>query len=216
MLVKFKKWLSPCFSYLAAMLGKCILQSLLWTCRFEIEGLDHFYATARKHKCILMLWHNRLAVIPFLLSRHASEFHFSALISASRDGDILDRLVRSFKKGHTIRVPHLARFQALQKFIQTVESREQIIILTPDGPRGPRYKLKPGIAIAALETKAHVIALNWEASHFWEFNSWDRFRLPKPFSTIYATFAKASDFSSLSECTIEEARQMLQQTLPQN
>ncbi|MBA3236864.1 MAG: hypothetical protein H0T62_00750, partial [Parachlamydiaceae bacterium] len=58
-----------------------------------------------------------------------------------------------------------------------------------DGPKGPCYKVKPGILYAAKESGAPIIAFSWEADRFWEFKTWDKFRLPKPFSTIKVTLS---------------------------
>ena len=56
--------------------------------------------------------------------------------------------------------------------------------MTPDGPRGPLYKVKPGIAMAAKEAQATIIPLTWDADHFWELKTWDKLKLPKPFTCI--------------------------------
>ena len=191
------------------------MRLLFATCKLEIEGLDQFCQIAHSQKCILMLWHNRLALAPFILHRFAPEFIFAALISASRDGDMLTTVVQSYKKGRVIKVPHQARYQALRELIKAIEAQEQIVIITPDGPRGPRYELKPGVAIAALETGASVIALNWETEQFWELKTWDRLRIPKPFAKIKITFQEPIQFDHQAQiCSLEGAKALLRKALP--
>lgn len=211
---KGKKWFYKCRSFLIAKVSKGLMRVLLFTCRFEVEGLERFHRLATSEKCILMLWHNRLPVVPSILYRFCKQFNFAAVISASRDGDLLSMIVHSYKQGRTIRVPHNARHQALRDLIQQVNARQHIVVITPDGPRGPRYELKPGIAVAALETQANVVALNWESSRCWELKTWDRLRLPKPFSTIKVAFEAPVQFSGEKPPTLEEAKSILYKMLP--
>src|SRR5213076_3141527 len=58
------------------------------------------------------------------------------------------------------------------------------VALTPDGPRGPAERVKPGALAAAQHADALVIAAGARASSAWWLRSWDRFCLPKPFATI--------------------------------
>lgn len=211
---KLKKKFYQIRSFLIAKIGNNFLYLLIKTCRLQIVGLDLYRELIEKEKCILMLWHNRLAPVPFILSQYTPQTRYAALISGSRDGDILKHIAHSYKNGSTIQVPHLARYQALQNIIRHVNERKTIVIMTPDGPRGPRYELKPGIAIAALQTQAHVISLNWEAKSYWEFKTWDRFRLPKPFTSIQVTFSPSICFDKAPQPSLEKARALLSETLP--
>lgn len=213
---KWKKKLFQVRSFLIAKISKSLLHVLIRTCRLKIEGIDLFCELVSKEKCMLMLWHNRLALAPFILSQYTPHIRYAALVSGSRDGDILSNIVHSYKNGSTIRVPHLARYQALQNVIRHVEERKQVVIITPDGPRGPRYEVKPGIAIAALETQAHIVSLNWEAKSYWELKTWDRFRLPKPFTTIHITFNTSLRFDHIPPPSLAEARAILAESLPRD
>jgi lysophospholipid acyltransferase (LPLAT)-like uncharacterized protein len=209
----WKKQLYKVRSFFAAKLIKGLLHLLIKTCRIEIKGLNQFCELALKEKCILMLWHNRLAPVLFLLSQYTSQIHYAALVSGSRDGDILSNIIHSYKNGNTIRVPHLNRYQALRSVINHVEERKQVVIITPDGPRGPCYEVKPGIAIAALETQAHIISLNWEAKDYWELKTWDKFRIPKPFTTLHVTFDPVVCFNQTPQPSLEEAKSILKANL---
>lgn len=199
---------------LLAKVGKWLMTLLIRTCRIHVEGLENFVKIAEREKCILILWHNRLAIIPFVLTEYTPQMIYAALVSASRDGEILSSVIHSYKQGRTIKVPHLGRYQALQEVIRHVEERKQVVIITPDGPRGPRYEMKPGAAVAALETQAYVITMDWKAARFWEFKSWDRFRVPKPFTTIHFRFLPAIRFENPSETSLEDAKAKLTQNMP--
>jgi lysophospholipid acyltransferase (LPLAT)-like uncharacterized protein len=208
-----KKKLYKMRSQLIAKLGNFLMKVLIRTCHIHVEGLESFIHVAETEKCILMLWHNRLAIIPSILNRYAPTIIFAALVSGSRDGEILSTVVHSYKRGRTIKVSHQARHQALRQNIRHIEERKQIVIMTPDGPRGPCYEIKPGIAFAALETQAYVIPLDWAANRFWELKTWDRLRVPKPFTTIVFRFLPPFRFENRTQTSLEEATKMLKQCL---
>ncbi|MBA2369121.1 MAG: lysophospholipid acyltransferase family protein [Candidatus Protochlamydia sp.] len=215
MLAKLKQtWKNGIYNlsaFLIATVGKQAMKALLLTCRWKIEGLDHFRLIASKEKCLLMLWHNQLALAPFILHRYVGHLVFTAFVSNSRDGHLISRIVSSYKNGRTIRVPHHSRHQALREMIRQVEEKKSIVVITPDGPRGPRYKMKPGIALAAMQTQAYVFPLKWSASNFWELRTWDKLRLPKPFSIITVSFHAPLRMDEGK--TLPEAKQILEQAL---
>lgn len=212
MLDKGKKWLFKVKARGIAFVSKNVMRVLLWTCRVHVEGVEHFCQLAAQEKCMLALWHNRLALVPFILDRYTPKFIYAALVSASRDGEILSAIVHSYKNGRTIRVSHQARYQALRTLIRHVEERKEIVIITPDGPRGPRYEVKPGIALAALEAQAHVVAFNWQAKDYWQLKTWDGLRLPKPFTTIQVSFAPVKGLHEAS-LSLAEAKDILKEAL---
>lgn len=164
--------------------AKYLLKAITWTCKTECVGLESFLKTARENPCIVMLWHNRLALVAEAFTKNANDFTYSAFISNSRDGEPLAILAKSYPNGNIIRVHHQARHQALREMISRLNESREIILITPDGPRGPRYKIKPGAALAAKQTNAWVVPFSWESNCYWELKTWDKFRIPKPFSKI--------------------------------
>ncbi|HRD55969.1 MAG TPA: DUF374 domain-containing protein [Parachlamydiaceae bacterium] len=179
------------FAFFIAYIGKFGLRLILSTCKVEIKGFKNLSDTIRLEKCILMLWHNRLSIVSEILYRLDKKTVFSAFISKSRDGDPLAKLAGSYKTGKAIRVPHNQRHQALKSVIDTLKNSQEVVIMTPDGPKGPRYEVKPGIVAAAKETNASIIPFTWISTKFWQLNSWDKLLFPKPFSTVVVTFGKA-------------------------
>ena len=208
----FRKGLSKVFAFLVATIGKGFLKASLFTCQWQVEGLSHFIETASKKKVILMLWHNRLSITSFILSRSGSQFQYVAFVSNSRDGELIHALVNSYRKGKTIKVPHQSRHEALRLLIRTIQNSSDVAVITPDGPRGPKYEVKPGIAFATLATKAEVVPMSWQASRYWQLKSWDRLKIPKPFSTIKVTFFTPLSF--VGKPPLQEVQQKLQAALP--
>lgn len=209
-----KKWMYKILPFLVATLGQGLIRLLLWTCRWEVKGLQDFKEVATHHKCILMLWHNCLTITPSILYKFAPDFIYAALVSNSRDGHLIAAVIHSYQAGRTILVPHNARYQALKKVTRHLEEKKEVVIITPDGPRGPCYQIKPGVAIAARETAAHVVPLTWTATRMWKLNTWDKLKIPKPFSTIQVSFEKAIVFTKDSNLTLKQAQDILQEALP--
>ena len=61
--------------------------------------------------------------------------------------------------------------------------------LAIDGPRGPAYRAKPGIIVLAKVSQRPIVPVVTTAKHYWQFQSWDRFRLPLPFTWTMVTGA---------------------------
>lgn len=196
--------------YLIAYTGKYLLRAILATCRLRVKGLERFHSLSKTEKCILMLWHNRLAPTSEILNRISPSNIYAAFISKSRDGDPLALLANSYKTGKAIRVPHNARHQALKMVIHSLKKGLDVIVMTPDGPKGPRYVAKPGIVAAAQEASAHVVPFSWTATRFWQLKTWDKMIFPKPFSTVSVTFGEPVLLNGLSQ---EEGTAFLQESL---
>jgi lysophospholipid acyltransferase (LPLAT)-like uncharacterized protein len=64
------------------------------------------------------------------------------------------------------------------------------LAITPDGPRGPRQKVKPGVLVAAQLTGAPIIPVTSGASTGWWPGHWDRFLIPKLFATVHVHYGE--------------------------
>jgi lysophospholipid acyltransferase (LPLAT)-like uncharacterized protein len=69
-------------------------------------------------------------------------------------------------------------------------AKERQIGITPDGPKGPAKVIQPGVEHIAFMANIPVIPVALHSSKEWVFNSWDRFRLPKPFGKITAIYGE--------------------------
>ncbi len=191
--------------------GKVMLKLLTLTCRIKVEGMDEFLRFAGKGNCILLLWHNRLMMVATIFQQCSPDFIYTAFISQSRDGEPLALFTKSFKNGRTIRVRHNARHGALKEMIDRLKNSREILIVTPDGPRGPRYKVKPGVVMAAQETSAKIFSFSWTANRFWQLNTWDKMILPKPFAKIYVKIS--GPFTLNQENSVAEQSKIVENVL---
>jgi len=163
--------------------GFRVLQLWVRTLRYEIDDRAGVIGKPADQTYIGALWHNRLLIFPFVLRRFFSNRHGAALISASRDGDLLADAITRFSfdvvRGSSSRLGASAIFQ-----LTDVLASGRDVVITPDGPRGPAYELGPGIILLAQKSGSAVLPVNMEYSSCWRLKSWDRFILPRPFAKI--------------------------------
>ena len=138
---------------------------------------------AARTPVIYVVWHARLLLLPYLY-RHRG---LRVLISRSRDGELVSRLVRRF--GFVVLRGSSSRggaegLRALARALGEGHS----VVLVPDGPRGPAETVKPGVVALARMTGAPVVPLALGASAEWRARSWDGFRVPKPFTRCVVRF----------------------------
>jgi len=177
--LKIEGWLAR---WLIAF-GFRLLQLWARTLRFEIEDRAGVVGRRVTENYIGALWHNRLLVFPFVLRRFLPQRHGAALISDSRDGDLIADVVQRF--GYDVIRGSSSRLgtSALLHLTGVLMSGSDVVI-TPDGPRGPAYELGPGIIFLAQKSGAAVVPMNLEYSHCWRLGSWDRFIVPRPFAKV--------------------------------
>jgi lysophospholipid acyltransferase (LPLAT)-like uncharacterized protein len=163
--------------------GFHLLQLWARTLRYEVDDRAGIVGTPVTENYIGALWHNRLLIFPLVLRRFFPERHGAALISASRDGDLLADGVQRF--GYDVIRGSSSRLgaSAILQLTQVLASGRDVVI-TPDGPRGPAYELGPGIIFLAQRSGAAVLPMNLEYSHCWRLGSWDRFIVPRPFAKV--------------------------------
>jgi lysophospholipid acyltransferase (LPLAT)-like uncharacterized protein len=163
--------------------GFRLLQLWARTLRYEIDDRAGMIGTPVSENFIGALWHNRLLIFPFVLRRFFVHRHGAALISASRDGELLADAIKRFGfdvvRGSSSRLGASAILQ-----LEGVLASGRDVVITPDGPRGPAYELGPGIIFLAQKSGAAVVPINMEYSSCWRIKSWDRFIVPRPFARV--------------------------------
>jgi len=140
----------------------------------------------KKSQGIYAFWHaHQLGCCLFY---HDIPIHI--MISRSRDGEYVARLAQGLGfrpvRGSSSRGGAEASLAMLQAARQG-----HVLAITPDGPRGPRHQSHPGFHLLARKTglPVHPVAIGF--SDWWELRSWDRFRVPKPFSRAVAYVGEA-------------------------
>lgn len=169
---------------LLAWLTFWMLRGFCLTLRPTLVGEASGRAILEKGQPVLVaLWHGRLLYFLDLYMRHYRRFPFTVMVSRSRDGEFIAQIL---ERGgiHTIRgSSRRGGTRALLEVIERVRTGTTAV-LTPDGPRGPRYRVQPGIITVAKKTGAPIIPTTYGAQWRKVVKSWDRFIIPLPFSRI--------------------------------
>ncbi len=106
------------------------------------------------------------------------------LVSPSKDGEIPARILQSWGikviRGSATRTGA----QAVRDLFNVIVKQGISPVHTPDGPRGPIHKFKPGTIILAQMANVPLLAITFAADRAWHLNSWDRLIIPKPFARV--------------------------------
>ena len=132
---------------------------------------------ARGERVICAFWHGRLLMMPFAYPGQ----RVVILISQHRDGEYISRIARALGfqviRGSATR----GGVRALRQIIRALKEGLNLVI-TPDGPKGPRAKVKSGVIEIARLTGAPIVPVSFSAVRRRFLKSWDAFLLPLPFS----------------------------------
>lgn len=164
---------------LAAVLAFFVERLITTTLRYEWRDASGLIDRASARPVIFCLWHNRLALSMVVHRKYPRKL--AALISASKDGALLSAVLRRFgvlavRGSSSRRGP-----QALLELTSQAEHGHDVAI-TPDGPRGPRYVVQPGVISLAQVTGLPIVPVTWNVRRKICVRSWDRFQIPLPFA----------------------------------
>ncbi len=134
---------------------------------------------------IYCFWHSRLLALTYIFRNTGK----TAVVSKSKDGRMAAGAARRW--GHAIIFGSSSRggSSAMRESVRLLE-RKQCLVITPDGPRGPRERVKAGVAQIAIATGAPVVPVDFSVNRCWRLRSWDRFIIPKPFARITVTLGE--------------------------
>ena len=195
-------------------LGSFLIRILCATLHYKIIDEAALLDEAVPRPVILLLWHNRILAMPVLYRRYCPRRKgLLVLTSASRDGAYLSEFVRCFGLGSVRGSSSRRGAAALLDLIRTLEEGFDLCV-TPDGPRGPRYSLGPGVILLSERCQVPLVPLVIEYSAYWRFKSWDGFAVPKPFSKVIVTIsAKIQIGATGSEAEFETERKRVEKAM---
>ena len=170
---------------LAAAAGYAFLRTLSATLRMRWEDPEDYLSAIGQSPVIFALWHNRLILsLPsyrkYFLGRDPHR-RLVALISASKDGALLSRLM-DHHGVESVRGSSSRRGgQALKELVNQTR-RGYDVAITPDGPRGPKYEVQEGVVMLAQLTGLPVVPMSAQIHSKKVLGSWDGFQVPLPFA----------------------------------
>ena len=179
---------------LMRMVGPGFVRLLAKTWKTEVLGLEHLGAAGdapskttadSSQGRMIALWHGRMLVGV----AYGRERNWAVLVSPSADGDISERMLQAY--GYRVIRGSSSRggARALRTMLAELE-QGSVVILTPDGPRGPRHAMNPGLAWMSRATGFPVVPMGLVTNRAWRLSSWDAFTIPKPFARVALVFGE--------------------------
>jgi lysophospholipid acyltransferase (LPLAT)-like uncharacterized protein len=166
-------------------------------------------------KMIVAIWHQR--IIPVVgYARKFSVYAPAAMISQSRDGDIIAGVASLLNFRPVRGSSSRGGKEALADMIADL-AENQVAVHALDGPRGPKGVVKPGLIVMAQLSGVPIVPVYISVNRAWLLNSWDRFIIPKPFSTVIVRWDSPIYVpKSMDNETFEETRKKIEQHLKKN
>jgi lysophospholipid acyltransferase (LPLAT)-like uncharacterized protein len=165
-----------------------VVRMLAATLRYRVTDDADAMNRSPTKTALWIFWHNRILGVTVPLRRHGRHSKGVVLTSASRDGELLAAVMRRFDLEAARGSSSRRGSAALMELRRWLDEGFHAVI-TPDGPRGPRYRLGQGVIFLAQKTGIPIVPVHVNYSSYWTLRSWDRFIIPKPFSRVDVRFA---------------------------
>jgi len=185
-----------------------LLMRFIW---FTSRKSFHFVTEVSDEQHICVCWHSELLMSPQAYRKIHKHHKSSAIISQHSDGALMAKTL-NYLRIRSLRGSSSKGAQRvlLQAFRQVKEGDE--VLITPDGPRGPRYTMSDGAIGLALRSGLPIFVMNYRPHSFWQIKSWDRFIIPKPFGKIDFYLQSLS----LDGMDLDRAKEYLQEKMLEN
>ncbi len=157
-----------------------VLMRIIW---YTTQKKFHFITNIGEEQHVCVTWHGELFMSPQAYRKIHKKHAASAIISIHFDGGLIAGTLKLLKIRSLRGSSKKGAKQVLLQAFKSIKSGEEVLI-TPDGPRGPRHSMSDGAVGIALKSKLPIFVMNYKASKYWQLGSWDKFVIPKPFSKI--------------------------------
>ncbi len=177
---RFRRWRRTLARKLGMSVGAFFVGLMSKTWRATWEGLENLEAARGEgggH--FITLWHGRM-LVPMAHHKGAG---WKVLVSPSRDGDTIAPTLKRFGFGVIRGSASRGGARALREMLDALRGGA-VLVITPDGPRGPMHAMNPGLVWMARATGYQVVPAGFVADRAWHMKSWDRFTVPKPFARV--------------------------------
>ncbi len=157
-----------------------IVMKLLW---LTYKKNYHYIDAPIEGQCMAVTWHAELLISPQVYRKLRPHQKTSAIIAQHYDGELIARTF-SFLNIEPLRGS--SRRGAKSVLIAAIKALKEgsSIMISPDGPKGPRYSMSDGAVSLALRSNLPLMVVNYQPSSYWTLKSWDKFIIPKPFSRL--------------------------------
>ena len=157
-----------------------LLMRIIW---YTTSKKFHFISPVSEEQHVCVCWHGELLMSPQAYRKIHKKHSASAIISSHFDGSLIASTLNMLKIRPLRGSSKKGAKQVLLQAFKSIKSGEEVLI-TPDGPRGPRHHMSDGAIGIALKSKLPVFVMNYKAEKYWQLGSWDKFMIPKPFTKV--------------------------------
>lgn len=191
---------------------------LLWrTARLRVIGEEHWKASAlSKGMAIPVCWHQHLLVCARYWVSGRSSLKHGFLISPSLDGEAPTWLAAMYGARIIRGSSTHTGSRAIRQLFKAIRKDGLSPLITPDGPRGPRFEFKVGALFVAQLSEVPIVPLAFAAKPAKIFRTWDKFVLPSPFARIVIavgepiTISRELSVEQINSMQVEISAKMLQ------
>ena len=195
-------------SFVISLLLAAVMALLVGFRRWHQQGHEALKTRMKTQPQIIIFWHEHLFVMSPLLPSGCS-----ALQSPHPDGKVLAGASRLFGLRPIWGSSNRKAASGLRQLVGEIKSGRSVII-TPDGPRGPRRGLSMGPVSLSQLTGAPITLAAWSGKRLWTAPSWDKMRFPKPFGRATLIYSDAIMLEKTKDKdALEAMRKMLEDRL---
>jgi lysophospholipid acyltransferase (LPLAT)-like uncharacterized protein len=188
--------------------GALVLRTLGASWRLDVRGTEHWQGPGAE-RCIFALWHAQLLPLVYV---HRGQ-GVVVLVSRHADGEWIARTIERLGYG-TARGSSTRGGEEGMRQLMAREARARGLAITPDGPRGPARRVKPGLVWLASRSGLPIVPVAAAADRAHAFRSWDRFQVPLPFARVWVQYgAPLAVPAELDEAGRERWRVVIEQAL---
>ena len=175
----------------------------LWGSTISLSGIEKLV----NPPCIYLFWHDSLLFIPYFLRNIVK---VAALVSRHHDGELIAIILSKLGYKNVRGSDTEGGTQAIRELLKLL-NQGYSLIATPDGPKGPSYIVKPGVVFLAKKTNTPLVMVNIQYENEWRLKTWDRLRIPKPFTKAKISFSEP--FYPFGKKSIEENRKFFMKSI---
>ena len=172
---------------LLARIAAFLVRLFSATLRYRITDMANVIGRPQKEPVIWAFWHENLFATSCVYPRFISNRKIALMVSASKDGSLGVEFMRRIGM-NAVRGSSSRRGATALLEMTSLLAKKMDVALIPDGPRGPRHQMKPGLILLAQKTGVPIVLIDVKLSRCYRLKSWDRFAIPWPFSIVDVRF----------------------------
>ena len=168
----------------------------------------------RGDSLIISLWHGRIiSFIPVIIKLCKD---VSVVVSTHSDGQLISDITNAYGYTSIRGSSRRDNFNAARGVVTVLKRGYGAVVITPDGPIGPKHKIKGGIVEFSVKYGAPILPIASFCDKAFIMRSWDNMIIPKPFSTIKLKFGELLQFNKSDKDNNKKLNEVMVDQLKEN